>query len=269
MRFIITILLLIPYFGLTQSKDKSLSALLDKDWLIMKSVNIESNSDTVYNRNTGIKKWNFDSTRIYRLENSQIALVDGEGNIELGVADSITSNRFIVYVTFTGGFKCLYEYSNINHSKDKLSYTFRKWNYKTGSKERYLHYGYSTICETSKKKLPKPNIIQIEKSRKGNKISYEFTYDNGKPISDKEIKITVSLKGISIVTYVYTDSAGKATTYYPDYYFASNKHISISMQYGNLKSSAVLEQKYCPATLKRALTDKEDDTGNIRVMRDN
>jgi hypothetical protein len=271
MKYCFIIYFLIPHLGLAQVNklNKVISHFLTKDWSIVKSVNIKDSNDILYDRNSNIKKWNLDSTRVYSLSKKQIGLIDGDGDIEWGEIDSVSANRFIVNVAYTGGIKCVNEYSDIRFLNNRLSYVFRMWYKSVYTNKRRLHHGYSAICISSSKKLQKPNLTQIEKMKKGNKIKFEFTYEDGKPISNKEIKISIRLKDSWVATTIYTDSLGKVTSYFPDYYFATNEHITMGMQYENLKSSAVLEQKYCPATLKRVLTDKEDNTEKIGVKRDN
>lgn len=146
-----------------------------------------------------------------------------------------------------------------------MTYTFKRWTIIADTKKRLFHYGFYATCEPSKAPLPKPTLAELEKKR-GNKISYVFTTDDAKPIANKQVKIIIPTGGVNMITDVYTDSAGKATGYYPDSYFASNNHITLFIEYGNLKSSAVLEKKYCPAVLKRVLTAKKDDDVKIGII---
>jgi hypothetical protein len=259
----------IPYLGIAQENklNKVISHFLTKEWSIVKSVNIKDSNDILYDHKGNIKKWNLDSAKVYSLGKNQVGLIDGDGDIEWGEIDSVSANRFLVNVSYAGGIKCVNEYSDIRFSDKKLSYVFRVWYKSIYTNTRHLHHGYSANCVMSNKKLQKPNLAQVQKLKKGNKIKFEFTYEDGKPISNKEIKISIHLENSWVLTTVNTDILGKVTSYFPDSYFATNEHITMLMQYGNIKSSAVLELKYCPTTLKRILTDKEDDTDKIGVMR--
>ncbi|HEX7846041.1 MAG TPA: hypothetical protein VF476_09605 [Chitinophagaceae bacterium] len=265
MKHFLILLLLSPLWGKTQTKDNCFTIFLNKNWEVAKAVNILDSNDVVYAPADNIKTWDIGSNSIYRLSKDQIALVDGAGNVDLGTVDSISINRFVVHVTSPNGYRSIYEYYNIQFSKNTLIYSYRKWNYTTNTNERHLHYGYSAICQLSKKTFPKPTLAQLEK-KWGNKISFVFTAADGNPVANKEVKIIIPVNGQNMVTYVYTDARGFATNYYKDDLFDSNKHITMFIEYGNLSASAVVEKKHCPITLKRALKrDRKEDLEKISI----
>jgi hypothetical protein len=253
-------LIWIPIAVIAQKKENSFDLLLNHNWRLVAATNLEEVNDTVFSRERKIKRWDLEKFSIYRLDNGQIGFMDGTGLVFPGKPDSISSNRFIAYIRYENGYPCVYEFSNVEVTKNRLSYTFRKWNYKGSdtTKERLLHFGFHAVCQLSKLQNERPTWSQIEKSR-GNKISYVFTTDNGQPVAGKEVRIIIHLKGMNVLQSVYTNSKGEATGYYPDSYFEINDHITMGMEYGTLSSSAVLEKKYCPVVLKRVLTSEKDD----------
>jgi hypothetical protein len=271
MKYLLLFLFILPELvfsqqkSIAQNKPNSLATLLMFNWHIAHAVNIENPNDTAYNPAKKIKNWDLSKTSIYRLGNKQLGFT-GTGAVEIGVADSVTETRFIARITYANGQKCIYEYDNVVLLKHGgLSYTFRKWNFvNNDSAVRILHYGYKAVCYKDKQPHHQPPLAEIIKKR-GNKISYVFTDDDGKPMADKEVMITIPSNGMHYITSVYTNSAGEATSYYKDSDFSSTGHITLLIEYQGLKSSAVVERKNCPIVIKRVLTSKEDESPQISI----
>jgi hypothetical protein len=259
-------ILLLPLASIGQKSSNSLSIFLNNNWQIVRAMNIENPGDTVFDRTKSIKRWDLDKVSVYKLDNKTLAFMNSSGLIDRGTADSITADRFIVYVRYPGGYPCIYEYSNVKQTGNSLSYTFRKWNYygSDPTKARLFHYGYTAVCQVSKAKPERSTWADTEK-KLGNKIGFVFTTADGKPVANKEIKIITDVKGLHMIGSVYTNEKGEATGYFGDSYFAFNGHISMRMEYEGLHATAVLEKKYCPAVLKRVLTTGDDNGVKIGI----
>lgn len=254
-----------PLISKSQTKTKKLHPLVKKDWFIIKALDINDTTNVLYDLSKNTKKWDLKNTFIYALDKNQVGIMNILG-VDVGIIDSVSSNRFIVTINYPNGSKSFHEYSEIKITKSLITYTFRRWDLSSNGDSKYLQYGYYATCKPSKKVIAKPTFKEIEKKR-GNRINYEFTTDNGKPLKEKRIDINIVMKGYQIQSWLFTDSLGKATAYYPDYYFESNNSIIILIKQGNLKSSIMLEKKYCPATIKRALSDKEDMGNKIEIRK--
>jgi hypothetical protein len=186
--------------------------------------------------------------------------------LDVGIIDSISPSRFVVNINYPNGSKSVYEYSEIKITKNIISFTFKGWDLYNNGHDKVFQYGYYAICKPSKSPIVKPTLAEIEKKR-GNRIDYEFTTDNGKPLKGKRVDINVVMKGYQIQSMIFTDSLGKATGYYPDYYFESNNSIIILIKQDNLKSSVLLEKKYCPTTIKRVLSANEGIDSKIETLK--
>jgi hypothetical protein len=249
----------------TQNKPNSLATFLMFNWEVIHAVNIDNPEDTVYNRAKKIKKWSVGDDAIYRLGNKQLGFVGADDRVEIGIADSVTENRFIARITYANGQECVYEYDNVALVKGNLTYRFRKWNFvDNDSRVRILQYGYNGFCYKTKEPHHRPTLAEIEKKR-GNKISYVFSNDDGKPIANAEVTITVPQNSIHFITSVYTNKNGEANGYYRDSDFSSTGHITLLMEYQGLKSSAVVEKKYCPIVIKRVLTSKDEGSEDVKI----
>jgi hypothetical protein len=268
MKYILILSSLLPVWVMAQTQTNCFTKYMNKNWQIINAINILDSNEIVYNPAKKIKTWDLGGKTIYRLNKTQLGLMDGVGNVDLGIVDSISPDRFIINVTSSNGYKTVYEYKNIKLLKDTLTYDFYKWNFTTNTTERHLHYGYSAICIPSKKVIPKPTLQDLEK-KWGNKITFIFTTDDGKPIANKEIKIIIPVNGLNMISYVYTDIKGLATNYFKDNLFSSTNHLTLRIEYGNLKSSAVVEKKYCPITLRRTLKANQGDTDKFDIRTDN
>lgn len=233
-----------PLISKSQTKIKKLHPLVKQDWFIIKALDINDTANVLYDLSKNTKKWDLKNTFIYALDKSQVGIMNILG-VDVGIIDSIGLNRFIVTINYPNGFKSLHEYSEIKITKSLITYTFRRWDLSSNGDSKYFQYGYYATCKPSKMVIAKPTFAEIEKKR-GNRINYEFTTDNGKPLKEKRIDINIVMKGYQIQSWLFTDSLGNATAYYPDYYFESNNSIIILIKQGNLKSSVMLEKRYCP-----------------------
>jgi hypothetical protein len=241
-----------------QQTGKSLQVFLKQNWRVIRATDVTDSSNVLYDEAAGIKQWNnISSYSIYPLDKKTFGFINSNGPVETGVPDSVGNDRFLGKITYIGGMECLFEYKNIIVKENQLTFTFLKWNY-TRKGERLFHYGLQLVCERSKKPLAYPDWKTLEKSW-GNKISFVFTTNDGKPLANELIKVSIPQKGYTSLGELYTDKEGKVTSYFPDSYFLYNNNISFFFECNGLKSSAILEKKYCPAILKRTMTVPEAD----------
>jgi hypothetical protein len=259
MKSFLYLILIIPIYSSGQTTGKSLQLFIKQNWRVIKAVDVTDSSNIIYDEAAGVKKWDMNSYSIYPLDKKIYGFINSSGAVETGTPDSISSNRFLGRITYTGGMECLYEYSDINLKGNQLHFIYRKWNYnRDGS--RLFHFGYHLVCERSKKPLDYPDWARLEK-RRGNKISFILTTDDGKPFSGQVVKVTIPLKGYSLLTELFTDKDGKVNGYYPDSYFINNNNITLFLECKGLKSSVMLEKKYCPAVLRRTMSANTEQEG--------
>lgn len=243
---------LTPLFAKSQGNNSKTHPLVTQDWTIIKAVDITDTTHVVYDPPRKITSWDMSNVFIYSLGKGQVGLANSLG-VDIGVLDSITPGRFLVNISYPGGEKSVFEYSQVKITKNQITFAFRRWNMVNNGKDRLFQYGYYATCKPGKRTDPKPTLAEIEKKR-GNRIDFVFTTEDGKPLQDKKVEITAVVKGYQVLSALYTDSLGKATGYYPDYYFEINHTINLLIRQENLRSSVLLEKKYCPATVKRVLS---------------
>jgi hypothetical protein len=253
------LILFVPAIAAAQTTGKSLQVFIKQNWRVIRAVDVTDSSNIIYDEAAGVKKWDMNSFSIYPLDKKTYGFIHSSGAVETGSADSVNERRFLGRITYAGGMECLYEYNDIQVKGNQLQFTFRKWNYsRDGS--RFLHFGYHLVCERSKKPIDYPDWATLEK-RRGNKISFILTTDDGKPFSGQVVKVSIPLKGYTMLTELYTDKEGKVIGYYPDSYFIFNNNITLFLECSGLRSSVMLEKKNCPAVLKRTMSMHSDGEG--------
>lgn len=259
MKSFLYLILFVPAITAAQTTGKSLQVFIKQNWRVIRAVDVTDSSNIIYDEKSGVKKWDMNSFSIYPLDKKTYGFIHSSGAVETGTPDSVTGNHFLGRITYSGGMECLYEYSDIAVKGTQLQFTFRKWNYsRDGS--RFLHFGYYLTCALSKKPLDYPDWTTLEK-RRGNKISFILSTDEGKPFSGQVVKVTIPLKGYNILTELYTDKEGKVTGYYPDDYFTFTNNITLFLECSGLRSSVMLDKKNCPAIVRRTMTAHTDGEG--------
>lgn len=247
----------LPLVTKAQPAGKSFQLFLKQNWRVIRAVDVTDSTQVVYDEAAGIKKWDMNSFSIYQLDKKTYGFINSNKAVETGVPDSVGPDSFLGRIRFADESEGLYEYKQIRLKGNQLHFTYVKWIIGRDG-YRLFHYGYHLVCERSKKTLEYPDLATLEK-RRGNKINFILTTENGKPLAGQNVKVTIPLKGYSMLTELNTDKEGKATGYYPDSYFINNNNITLFLEWNGLRSSVVLEKKYCPAVLKRKLSVPESE----------
>jgi hypothetical protein len=254
MKQLIFLLSFLPSLANSQVKPSTFSRLLNKNWQAVSAVNISNKSDTVYNIERGVRTWNLDGLDLYQDPSGNVIFMAGSENPQLVRPDSVSFDRFILHARMPGGFPCIYEFCDIRYGQGKLSYTFRRWSFTKGDPTgtRRFDYGFKAFLQKSKAEKPRPSWLEAEK-KFGSKIEFLLMNPDNSPLANKEVQITTISNGFHLTNSLYTDEKGKACGYFSDHQFEQNGHITILLKYQSFQSSAVVEKKHCPITVKRVL----------------